>query len=87
MLGRTRQDHDLGEARIDVCNCMEGHLEWMQNFGSYITCTSMIRNVRYKPEQVKWYLTFMPSLIQELATAEVGTYWPDALQNISIVRG
>ena len=72
VVNRAKIDHATRESKTD-CNCMEGHLGWLENFGPWITCSAMFRNIKYKPEQARFFQTFMPVLIQELAAAEPGT--------------
>ena len=68
---RAKIDHaiDITEA----CNCMDSaRPRWMEDFGPWVTFSAMFRNVTYKYEQANFYLKFMPTMIQELATAEPG---------------
>ena len=69
VVNRAKFEHATDETIAD-CTCMEGHLRWMEDFGPWITCSAMFRNVKYKPEQARFFQTFMPVLIQELPAVE-----------------
>ena len=75
VVARAKTDHTVEDTIADSnCNCMDSaRPQWMENFGPWITCSALFRNVKYKPEQAAFFTKFMPVLIQELAIAEPGT--------------
>ena len=51
---RAKIDHaiDITEA----CNCMDSaRPRWMEDFGPWVTCSAMFRNVFYKHDQASFY--------------------------------
>ena len=70
-VNRAKIDHAVGIA--DSCNCMDSaRPQWREDFGPWVTCSAMFRNMNYKPDQASFYMRFMPVMIQELAAAEPG---------------
>ena len=71
-VNRAKIDHAVGLG--NSCNCMDSaRPRWMEDFGPWVTCSAMFRNVNYKPDQASFYMRFMPVMIQDLAAAEPGS--------------
>ena len=52
VVARAKMDHAVEETIADAdCSCMDSaRPQCMEDFGLWITCSALFRNVKYKPE-------------------------------------